>query len=74
MLCKCLTLLGERLQAKLLLTVLKKLEALLDADDPFKDLQEQLDKLAVYNPSSSKKELPLLISSLWMILSPALSH
>ena len=23
---------------------------MLDADDPFKDLQEQLDKLAVYNP------------------------
>ena len=52
----------------------KQSEALLDADDPFKDLQEQLDKLAVYNPSSSKKELPLMISSLWMILSPALSH
>ena len=28
----------------------KQSEALLDADDPFKDLQEQLDKLAVYNP------------------------
>ena len=28
----------------------KKSEALLDADDPFKDLQEQLDKLVVYNP------------------------
>ena len=25
-------------------------EALLNADDPFKDLQEQYDKLAVYNP------------------------
>ena len=25
-------------------------KALLDADDPFKDLQEQLDKLEVYNP------------------------
>ena len=23
---------------------------MLDPDDPFKDLQEQLDKLAVYNP------------------------
>ena len=23
---------------------------MLDADDPFKDLQEQLDKLVVYNP------------------------
>ena len=23
---------------------------MLDADDPFKDLQEQLDKLAIYNP------------------------
>ena len=28
----------------------KQSEALLDADDPFKDLQEQLDKLAIYNP------------------------
>ena len=27
----------------------KQSEALLDADHPFKDLQEQLDKLAVYN-------------------------
>ena len=48
MLCKCLTLLEERLQPKLLLIVLKKLEfqkkkqseALLDADDSFKDFQE----------------------------------
>ena len=52
----------------------KQSEALLDADDPFKDLQEQLDKLAVYNPSSSQKEPPLMISSLLMILSPALSR
>ena len=28
----------------------KQFKALLDADDPYKDLQEQLDKLAVYNP------------------------
>ena len=28
----------------------KQSEALLDADDPFKDLQEQFDKRAVYNP------------------------
>ena len=28
----------------------KQSEALLDADNPFKDLQEKLDKLAVYNP------------------------
>ena len=28
----------------------KQSEALLDADDPFKDLQEQFDKLPVYNP------------------------
>ena len=28
----------------------KQSEALLDPDDPFKDLQEQLDKLAVHNP------------------------
>ena len=46
MLCKCLTLLGEMLQPKLLL----QSEALLNTDDRFKDLQEQLDKLAVYNP------------------------
>ena len=34
------------LQPKLLL----QSEALLNTDDRFKDLQEQLDKLAVYNP------------------------
>ena len=28
----------------------KQSQALLDAYDPFKDLQKQLDKLAVYNP------------------------
>ena len=28
----------------------KQSEILLDADDPFKDLQKQLDKLAIYNP------------------------
>ena len=28
----------------------KRSEALLDANDPFKDLQQQLDKVAVYNP------------------------
>ena len=28
----------------------KQSEALLDADDPIKDLQEQFEKLAVYNP------------------------
>ena len=33
----------------------KQSEALLDADDPFKDLQEQLDKLAVHNPNSFLK-------------------
>ena len=57
MLCRCLTLSGERLQPKLFLTVLKtgiskekQSEPLLDIDDPFKDIQEQLDKLPVYNP------------------------
>ena len=55
MLCKCLTLVGERLQPKLLfekagISKEKQFEALLDVDNPFKDLQEQLDKLAVYNP------------------------
>ena len=29
----------------------KQSEVLLDADDPFKDPQEQLDKFAVYNPT-----------------------
>ena len=54
MLCKCLTLLGERLQPKLLLKnwifKRKAIWSLADADDLFKDLQEQLDKLAAYNP------------------------
>ena len=44
----------------------KQSEALLDADDPFKDLQEQLDKLAVYNPKFFPEGT--------MIPSPALSH
>ena len=46
-------------------------DALLDADAPFKDLQEQLDELA---PSSSQKEPLLMISSLWIIPSPAINH
>ena len=58
MLCKCLTLLGERLQSKTVVNCFEKAgiskqkqsEALLDADNSFKDLQEQLNKLAVYNP------------------------
>ena len=79
-----LDVLGERLQSKQLLTVLlfwkswnlkrKQSEALLDADDAFKYLQEQLNNLFVYNPTSSQKEPPLMISSLRMLLSPALSH
>ena len=56
--CECLTLHGEKLQKKRLLTALKKLvfqkkskvESLSEADDPLKDLQEQLDKLAVHAP------------------------
>ena len=34
----------------------KQSETLLDADDPFKDLQEQLDKLVVYNPEFFPEE------------------
>ena len=34
----------------------KQSKALLDAYDPFKDLQEQLDKLAVYNPKFFPEE------------------
>ena len=53
MLCKCLTLLGERLQPKLLLKnwifKRKAIWSLADDDDLFKDLQEQLDKRAAYN-------------------------
>ena len=52
----------------------KQSEALLDGDDPFKDLQEQLDKLPYITPSSSQKEPQLMILSLWMILLPPLSH
>ena len=52
----------------------KRCEALLDADCPSKDLQEQLVSLPYTTPSSFQEEPPLIISSLWMILSPALSH
>ena len=52
----------------------KQSEALLDGDDPFKDLQEQLDKLPYITPSSSQKEPQLMILSLWMILLSPLSH
>ena len=48
----------------------KQSEALLDADNPFKGLQEQLDKLAEYNP----KFFPEGTTAMWMILSPALIH
>ena len=49
---KCLMLLGERLQPKLLLTVFKKLEFQKKSNlkPSLSSLQEQLDKLAVYNP------------------------
>ena len=58
MLCRCLTLLGGKVTTKTVgnyfekagISKGKQSEALLDADNPFKDLQEQLDKLAVYNP------------------------
>ena len=55
MLCKYLTLLGGKVATKTVVNCFEKAgiskekqsEALLEADDPFKDLQEQLDKLAV---------------------------
>ena len=51
----------------------KQSEALLDAHDTFKNLPEQSDKLAVYNPKFfAEGTTALMISSLWMILSPAL--
>ena len=45
----------------------KQSEALLDGD-------EQLDKLPYITPSSFQKEPQLMISSLWIILLPPLSH
>ena len=82
MLCKCLTLLGERLPPKLLLTVLKKLEfqkkkknqseALVDAETALKISRKNWISFLYINPGSSQKEPPLIISSVWMILSPAL--
>ena len=58
MICKCLTLLGEKVTTRTVVSCFEKAgisrenqsEALPIADNPFKDLQEQLDKLAVYNP------------------------
>ena len=52
----------------------KQSEDLIDADDPFKDLQEQLDKFVVYNSKFFPEGATLLISSLWMVLTPALSQ
>ena len=49
----------------------KHSQALLDGEDPFKDLQEHLDKVAVYNFEFFSEGI---ISSLWLIISPALSH
>ena len=55
--CECLTLHGEKLQktvvncfAKAGISKEKQVESLPEADDPFKDLQEQLDKLALHAP------------------------
>ena len=56
MLCKCLTLLGKKFLPNLLLTVLKKLKFQNKSNlEPYlkpyyKDLQEQMDKLAIYKP------------------------
>ena len=52
----------------------KQSEALLDADNPFKDLQEQFDKLSVYNPKLFPEGTTANDIVLWMILSPALSR
>ena len=48
--------------------------ALLDTDDPFKDLQEKFDKIVVYNTKFFPEETTANDKVLWMILSPALSH
>ena len=55
--CEYLTLHGEKLQktvincfAKAGISKEKQVESLSEADDPFKDLQEQLDKLALHAP------------------------
>ena len=53
-----MTLHGEKLQKKRIVNCFakagiskeKQVESLSEADDPFKDLQEQLDKLAVHAP------------------------
>ena len=52
----------------------KQSEALLDAENPFKDLQEQLNKLVVYNPKFFPEGTTANDIDLRMILSPALSH
>ena len=52
----------------------KQSEALLDADNPFKDLQEQFDKLSVYNPKLFPEGTTANDIVLWMILSLALSR
>ena len=79
MLCKCLTLLGGKVTTKTVVNCFEKAgiskenqsDALLDVDNPFKDLQEQLDMLT---PSSSQKKPLLMISSLWIIPSPAMNR
>ena len=52
----------------------KQSEALLDAHDPFKDLPNNWISWPYITPSSFQKGPPLMISSLWMILSPELSY
>ena len=49
----------------------KQSEALLDADDLPRN---NSISLPCVTPSSYQKEPPLMITSLWIILSPALSH
>ena len=52
----------------------KQSDALLDPDVPFKISRNNWISLPYITPSSSQKEPPLIISSPWIILSPALSH
>ena len=67
----------EKFKAKIVVKYFEKAEIskekqskdLLDAYDPFKDLQEQLESLPYITPSSFQKEPPLMISSLWINLS-----
>ena len=47
-------------------------EALVDAETALKISRKNWISFLYINPGSSQKEPPLIISSVWMILSPAL--